>query len=83
MSRITYFQDLLSSLFERRTSSSAKPDARDMLALCNSLLADAGEVSGLQTGSALLTRYAQADQDHKLAFFQSLASNFDIYPSAH
>ena len=78
MSRISYFQDLLSSLFERRTSSSAMPDARDMLALCNSLLADAGEVSGLQTGSALLARYSQADQDRKLAFFQSLARNFDI-----
>ena len=58
MSRITYFQDLLSSLFERRTSSSAKPDARGMLALCNSLLADTGEVTGLQTGSALLANYA-------------------------
>ena len=78
MSRITYFQELLSSLFERRTSSSAKPDARDLLALCNSLLADTGEVTGLQTGSALLAKYAQADHEHKLAFFQSLASDFDI-----
>lgn len=78
MSRITYFQDLLSSLFERRTSSSAKPDARDILALCSSLLADTGEVTGLQTGSALLAKYARADEEHKLAFFQSLASDFDI-----
>ncbi len=78
MSRITYFQELLSSLFERRTSSSAKPDARDMLALCSSLLADTGEVTGLQTGSALLAKYAQADEEHKLTFFQSLASDFDI-----
>ena len=78
MSRISYFQDMLSSLFERRTSSLASSDARGILALCHSLLADTGEVSGLHTGSALLTRYAQADQDHKLAFFQSLASDFDI-----
>lgn len=78
MSRITYFQDMLSSLFERRTSSSAKPDARGMLALCTSLLADTGEVTGLQTGSALLATYSQADQDQKLAFFKSLASDFDI-----
>jgi len=78
MSRISYFQDMLSSLFERRTSSSAKPDARDMLVLCNSLLADTGEVTGLQTGSALLDKFSRADQDHKLAFFQSLASDFDI-----
>lgn len=49
-----------------------------MLVLCNSLLADTGEVTGLQTGSALLAKYAQADQEHKLAFFQSLASDFDI-----
>jgi len=78
MSRISYFQDLLSSLFERRTSRSTAPDARDMLALCNSLLADAGEVSGLQTGSALLANYSRADPEHKLAFFQNLASDFDI-----
>ncbi len=78
MSRISYFQDLLSSLFERRASSSAKPDARDMLDLCNSLLSDTGEVSGLQTGSALLAKYSLADEQQKLAFFQSLASDFDI-----
>ena len=78
MSRISYFQELLSSLFERGTSRSATRDARDMLALCNSLLADTGEVSGLQTGSALLAKYSRADTDHKLAFFQNLASEFDI-----
>lgn len=78
MSRITYFQDLLSSLFERRTSSPAKPDARGMLALCNSLLADTGEVTGLQTASALLATYSDADQEQKLEFFQSLASDFDV-----
>ena len=78
MSRISYFQDLLSSLFERRASSAASPDARDILDLCNALLADTGEVTGLQTGSALLGKYAQADQRRKLAFFQSLASDFDI-----
>ena len=78
MSRISYFQELLSSLFERGTSRSAASDARDMLALCNSLLADTGEVSGLQTGSALLAKYSRADQEHKLEFFQHLASDFDI-----
>ena len=78
MSRISYFQDLLSSLFERRASGAASPDARDILDLCNALLADTGEVTGLQTGSALLGKYAQADQRRKLAFFQSLASDFDI-----
>ncbi|MEM9471272.1 MAG: malonyl-CoA decarboxylase [Pseudomonadota bacterium] len=82
MSRITYFQDLLSSLFERRTSSPAKPDARGMLALCNSLLADTGEVTGLQTASSLLATYSEADQDQKLEFFQSLASDFDIDTAA-
>ncbi len=82
MSRITYFQDLLSSLFERRTFSPAKPDARGMLALCSSLLADTGEVTGLQTASALLATYSQADKDQKLEFFQSLASDFDIDTTA-
>ncbi len=82
MSRITYFQDLLSSLFERRTSSPAKPDARGMLALCNSLLADTGEVTGLQTASSLLATYSQADQDQRLEFFRSLASDFDIDTAA-
>ena len=40
--------------------------------------ADTGEVTGLQTASALLATYSQADQDQKLEFFQSLASDFDI-----
>jgi malonyl-CoA decarboxylase len=78
MSRITYFQELLSSLFERRTSASAQPDARDLLALVESLLADTGEVSGLQSGAALLDKFASADETQKQAFFETLANDFDI-----
>jgi malonyl-CoA decarboxylase len=78
MSRISYLQDLLSSLFERREGPAPKADARDLLALGQSLLADTGEVSGLQTAGSLLENYAHADDDQKLAFFKSLASEFDI-----
>ncbi|MEE4235952.1 MAG: malonyl-CoA decarboxylase [Anderseniella sp.] len=78
MSRISYLQDLLSSLFERREQPAPKPDARDMLALCKSLLSDSGEVSRLQTAGALLEKYGRADNEHKLAFFKSLAGEFDV-----
>jgi hypothetical protein len=78
MSRISYLQDLLSSLFERSEGLPPKPDARDLLALCKSLLSDTGEVSGLQTAGSLLENYAHADDEQKLAFFKSLASDFDI-----
>jgi malonyl-CoA decarboxylase len=78
MSRISYFQELLSSLFERRPGSSAQPDARDLLALCTSLLSDTGEVSGLQSGAALLDKFAAADKVDKRAFFETLANDFDI-----
>ena len=78
MSRISYLQDLLSSLFERREGPAPKADARDLLALGQSLLADTGEVSGLQMAGSLLENYAHADDDQKLAFFKSLASDFDI-----
>lgn len=78
MSRISYLQDLLSSLFERRDVASPSPDARSLLALSASLLSDTGEVSGLHTASALLEKFALANTDQKQAFFQSLASDFDI-----
>lgn len=78
MSRISYLQDLLSSLFERRETQPPKPDARDLLALCKSLLSDTGEVSRLQTAGALLEKFGQADREHKLAFFKSLADEFDV-----
>ncbi len=78
MSRISYLQDLLSSLFERRESQQPAPDARDLLALGNSLLTDDGEVSRLQTAGALLEKFSLAGPDQKLSFFKSLASDFDI-----
>ena len=78
MSRISYLQDLLSSLFERRENAPPKPDARTLLALGQSLLADTGEVAALRTASALLENFRHADPDQKLSFFKSLAADFDI-----
>jgi malonyl-CoA decarboxylase len=77
MSRISYLQDLLSSLFERREGLRPKPTHATCWP-CAILLADTGEVSGLQTAGSLLENYAHADDEQKLAFFKSLASEFDI-----
>lgn len=78
MSRISYFQELLSSLFERRDSSVNKPDARDLVVLTKALLADKGEVSSLQTGAALLQKFNAADDPQKQVFLEMLADDFDI-----
>ncbi len=78
MNRWSYFQDLLSSLFELRTPAGAKPDKRDLMVLVDALLSDTGEVSGLQTGGALLEKFAAADDEHKRSFFMALANQYDI-----
>jgi malonyl-CoA decarboxylase len=78
MSRISYLQELLTSLFERREGAEPKPDARDLLAMCKSLMDDTGEFSRLQTAGSLLETYRHADNTQKAEFFRQLGEDFDI-----
>lgn len=73
---------MLTTLFERRWSSSGITDTRSIEKMCLSLLDAEGEVSGIRLATAILDRYAELDAEAKLAFFQFLNSDLEIDPAA-
>ena len=82
MNRSRTFEGLLSSLLERGSRALTFVNAgwRDqpIEALCEALLSQRGEASGVSMADAVLTRYAGLADADKLAFFQALAERFDI-----
>lgn len=74
----SFFQDILTSVFDTSRYIGGRADKRSLNALCHDLLSERGEVSGVQTAGALLEKFATADDAAKLAFFTSLADDFDI-----
>ena len=78
MQRNRFLGDLLSQLFDRRSSTRGKDDTRDVYALCQALLSAEGEVSGLRLAATILARYADMNEDEKTAFFQYLNTDLDL-----
>ena len=82
MSRISYLQDILSSVFERGKIFRASNDARDIMSLCDAIFSEKGEVSGSKLAAAMLAKYEELDAEKKLRFFMHLVENFDLDPEA-
>jgi malonyl-CoA decarboxylase len=74
---MSYFADLLSTLFERASGlgrlSGQKQTPIDKL--CRELLTSKGEVSGATLAQAVLNSYAILNDADKLAFFFSFVMN--------
>ncbi|WP_299917535.1 malonyl-CoA decarboxylase [uncultured Roseobacter sp.] len=81
---MSWFADILSTVFERRYRSALEPDltGRSIQELCNDLLGSSGEISGAVTASHILDRYAGMDRAEKQAFFAFLADEMGIDPEA-
>jgi len=82
MSRISYLQDVLSSVFERSWTLLAADDQRDMTALCEAIFSEKGEVSGTKVAAALLAKYEELSSEDKLQFFRDVVTNYDLDPDA-
>ncbi|MCG8444785.1 MAG: malonyl-CoA decarboxylase [Hyphomicrobiales bacterium] len=86
MSRVSYLQDLLSSIFERGAHLTGLVSAPDQQAsittLCHDLLSMRGEASGTRVAGDILNLYRTLDGDQKTAFFQHLADDLDVDPDA-
>jgi len=83
MNSNAFFSDLLASISERsRTllgragAATEKPDASQLIALCEALLSGRGEASGTAIAREVLDRYHDLDAADRLAFFESLARDF-------
>jgi len=77
-SRMSFFQDLLTSVFNRDDTDDLGSDARSLEELCDALLSERGEVSGNRIAKQILTRFSQSNDEEQLAFFKMLIARFDI-----
>ena len=77
-SRIGLLQDALSSLFARQVTPLGEDDTRSITELCDALLSERGEVSGMRIASTILQRFAADNAAGQLAFFKLLQERFDI-----
>ncbi len=77
---LSFFADLLSTVFERRYRSALEPEleGRSIEELCGDLLGSSGEISGAVTARHILDRYAAMDPSEKLRFFEFLAQDMGI-----
>ena len=78
-----FFSDLLTSISERGRTllrrvgpSDEKPNAADLIELCEALLSGRGEASGTAMAREVLDRYRHLDEPERLAFFQTLSSSY-------
>jgi len=78
VSRIGLLQGVLSSLFARSVTPANEEDTRSITELCDALLSERGEVSGMRIASTILQRFAADNAAGQLAFFKVLAERFDI-----
>ena len=79
---MSFFGDLVSTVFERRYSRAVSSEAagRDITELAHDLLGARGEVSGSTLARLILDQYATMTQDEKHAFFMHLLTVLEIDP---
>jgi len=78
INRMSFFQGLLASVFNRAGADALDNDDRTLAQLCDALLSERGEVSGNRIANQILTRFSVASEDDQLAFFNMLVTRFDI-----
>ena len=77
---MSFFSGILTSLFERAPllRGAMTDDDKPIEVLCRDLLSSRGEVSGMSLAQLVLDRYADFDDDQKLALFTLLANEMDV-----
>lgn len=78
MSRISFLQDMLSSVLDFRGSSAPDEESRSLIELCEALLSSRGEVSGNRLSASILLRFSKGDAAQKLEFFNWMLDTLDI-----
>ena len=77
---MSFFGDILTSLFERTPllRGAMADDDKPIEVLCRDLLTSRGDVSGMSLAQLVLDRYADFNDDEKLALFTLLANEMDV-----
>ena len=77
---MSFFGGILTSLFERAPllRGAMADDDKPIEVLCRDLLTSRGDVSGMSLAQLVLDRYADFNDDEKLALFTLLANEMDV-----
>ena len=77
---MNFFGDILTSLFERAPllRGAMADDDKPIEVLCRDLLTSRGDVSGMSLAQLVLDRYADFNDNEKLALFTLLANEMDV-----
>lgn len=73
---------ILTTLFDRSPFGRKVEDSRSLVEMCQALLAEKTEASGLQLATAILSRYRQLSDAEKVAFFTHLNDELDLDPGS-
>jgi len=74
----SFFQGLLSSVFERGISFSRSTDKRPVKELIHALMSERGEASGTKIAHALFNKYETMNAEEREAFFIYLNEHLDV-----
>ena len=78
MSTNSFFQGLLSSVFERGISFTRSTDERSAKELIHALISGRGEVSGTKIAHALFNQYEVMNDEEREDFFIYLNEHLDV-----
>ena len=81
MSRLSLFQDLLNTISERGLSllgpvTGSAPSVESLINLCDILISNRGEASGVAYARRLLRGYEQLDDEQCVEFYRALAMRY-------
>ena len=82
MSGNSFFQGLLSSVFERGVGLTRSTDKRSMEELIHALVSGRGEVSGTKIAHALFNKYEAMNDEEREEFFVYLNEHMDVNTEA-
>ena len=78
MSRTSFLQDLLATIFERTAPRLVGDDRRSLEELAAALISERGEASGTRLAASILDRYEKSQAGEKAGFFRLLTEVHDL-----
>ena len=78
VSRLSFINDILASVFAGGVAEDVDGETGPFVELCDGLLSERGEMAGNRHAHGILARFEAADEAERRAFFELLATRFDI-----
>ncbi|MBP0438258.1 malonyl-CoA decarboxylase domain-containing protein [Tianweitania sediminis] len=78
MKTTSFFADFLTTLLERRPWAEASAAGKPPREMCDALMSNHGEISGIRLAGAILARFETMNEAERIAFFEYLTEQLDV-----